>query len=393
MSEFYHAGSIILADDVLENAYLEVANGKFKAIHISQPEINETTDTLIDYSDKIIAPGLVETHIHGYLGKDVMDDELEAIQTIAKGLLSTGVTSWLPTTLTSSRESLNSVCKLIGEHYQTIEGAKIKGIFLEGPYFTTKHKGAQNPAYMGDPVIDELKEWQRLSNGTVKKIALAAERDGVVPFVDYAKSQKIKVGLAHSEATFSQAEKAVNAGASIFIHTYNGMSGLHHREPGMVGAAMTLPNCYAEVIADGHHVHPKAIEVLVKARGLDEVVLITDSMRAGGLDEGKSRLGEFEVEVKDGCARLVEGGSLAGSILKMNQAVKNMVDWQIVDLPTAIRMASLNPAKSVEIEDQCGSIEVGRDADFIVLNQSNELEATYLDGNQVYQMTKGGNEC
>lgn len=384
MSEIYKIGKLILTDKVLENVYLEVKDGKFMGLHENDSLLNGEY-TLIDYSNKIVGPGFVETHIHGYLGKDVMDGEIEGLNTIAQGLLSTGVTSWLPTTLTSSRQSLNDVCQLIGENYQNIKGAKIQGIFLEGPYFTTKHKGAQNPDYMSDPVIEELKNWQALSNQMIKKIALAPEREHVIPFVEYAQSQNIKVGLAHSEASFKQAEKAVKAGANIFVHTYNGMSGLHHREPGMVGAAMTLEHCYAEVIADGQHVHPKAIEVLVKSRGVEEVILITDSMRAAGLGDGRSRLGEFEVEVKDGCARLVEGGSLAGSILKMNEAVKNIVDWGIVDLPSAVRMASINAAKSVGIEEKCGAIKLGFDADFIVLNQNNELEATYLNGQKVYE--------
>lgn len=391
MSEIFEIGKLILTDKVLENVYLEVKDGKFMGLYENDSQLNGEY-TLIDYSNKIVGPGFVETHIHGFLGKDVMDGEIEGLNTIAQGLLSTGVTSWLPTTLTSSRQSLNDVCQLIGENYQNIKGAKIQGIFLEGPYFTTKHKGAQNPDYMSDPVIEELKNWQALSNQLIKKIALAPEREHVIPFVEYAQSQNIKVGLAHSEASFKQAEKAVKAGANIFIHTYNGMSGLHHREPGMVGAAMTLEHCYAEVIADGQHVHPKAIEVLVKSRGVEEVILITDSMRAAGLGDGRSRLGEFEVEVKDGCARLVEGGSLAGSILKMNEAVKNIVDWGIVDLPSAVRMASINAAKSVEIEEKCGAIKLGFDADFIVLNQNNELEATYLNGQKVYEAHLEGNQ-
>lgn len=391
MSEIYKIGKLILTDKVLENVYLEVKDGKFMGLYENVSQLNGEY-TLIDYSNKIVGPGFVETHIHGYLGKDVMDGEIEGLNTIAQGLLSTGVTSWLPTTLTSSCQSLNDVCQLIGENYQNIKGAKIQGIFLEGPYFTTKHKGAQNPDYMSDPVIEELKNWQALSNQLIKKIALAPERENVIPFVEYAQSQNIKVGLAHSEASFKQAEKAVKAGANIFVHTYNGMSGLHHREPGMVGAAMTLEHCYAEVIADGQHVHPKAIEVLVKSRGVEEVILITDSMRAAGLGDGRSRLGEFEVEVKDGCARLVEGGSLAGSILKMNEAVKNIVDWGIVDLPSAVRMASINAAKSVGIEEKCGAIKLGFDADFIVLNQNNELEATYLNGQKVYEAHLEGNQ-
>lgn len=385
MSEIYFVGSLVLHDKILGNVYLEVENGKFKNFYQNKPKIGSLDVPVIDYSNYIIAPGFVETHIHGYAGYDVMDGTVEAIKTIAKGLVSTGVTSWLPTTLTSSNKELNHVCQVVGEYTQEEDEAKIQGIFLEGPYFTTKHKGAQNPTYMSDPVIDELKKWQQLSNNMIKKIGLAPERDGVIPFVKYAVQNEIKVGLAHSDATFDQAKNAVINGASIFVHTYNGMLGLHHREPGMVGAAMTLENCFAEVIADGHHVHPKAIEVLVKTRGVNQVVLVTDSMRAGGLGEGKSQLGEFEVEVKDGCARLVEGNSLAGSVLTMIDAVRNIVEWKIADLPSAIKMATINPAKSVGIEDRCGLIEVGRAADFVVLDKDIRLKATYINGKCVFE--------
>lgn len=385
MSEIYFVGSLVLHDNILDNVYLEVENGKFKNFYQNKPKIGSLDVPVIDYSNYIIAPGFVETHIHGYAGYDVMDGTVEAIKTVAKGLVSTGVTSWLPTTLTSSNKELNHVCQVVGDYTQEEDEAKIQGIFLEGPYFTTKHKGAQNPTYMSDPVIDELIKWQQLSNNMIKKIGLAPERDGVIPFVKYAVQNEIKVGLAHSDATFDQAKNAVNNGASIFVHTYNGMSGLHHRELGMVGAAMTLENCFAEVIADGHHVHPKAIEVLVKTRGVDQVVLVTDSMRAGGLGEGKSQLGEFEVEVKDGCARLVDGNSLAGSVLTMIDAVRNIVEWKIADLPSAIKMATINPAKSVGIADCCGLIEVGRTADFVVLDKDIRLKATYINGKCVFE--------
>lgn len=379
----YHAKKIILEDITVDDAYLEVVDGKFGKVYTELPEGFDGVE-VIDYSHATLAPGFVETHIHGYRGNDVMDANFDGVKAMAKGLIETGVTSWLPTTLTSSTESLNEVCQLIGEHYQAAEGAKIQGIFLEGPYFTEKHKGAQNPAYMSDPIIEQLAHWQALSGGIVKKIAIAPERNGVAEFTEYAVNHGIKIGLAHSDATYAQAEAAVQKGASIFIHTYNGMSGLHHREPGMVGAAMTQPNVYAEVIADGHHVHPKAIDVLVKVRGVDQMILITDCMRAGGLGDCMSTLGEFEVEVKDGQARLVNGGSLAGSVLEMITAVKNVVNWNIVTLEEAVKMASLNPAKSVGIDDVCGAIREGLAADFLVINDAIDLEATYVDGTLQY---------
>lgn len=376
MTVFVKAKSIILSDREIESAYLEITDsGQFGRIVTEKPD-----GEIIDYSEYHIGPGLVDTHIHGYASHDVMDNNFEGIKVISEGLLSCGVTSWLPTTLTDSTENLDAVCETIGQHVGEETGAKIRGVFLEGPFFTEKYKGAQNPKYMSDPSIDKLDKWHQLSKGLVNKIAIAPERDGVVDFIEFANSKNICTALAHSDATYQEAKQAVDAGANIFVHVYNGMSGLHHREPGMVGAALNLENVYAEVICDGHHVNPAAVELVVKARGSEETVLITDCMRAGGMGEGESRLGEFEVVVKDGTARLKEGGSLAGSILELIQAVQHVVEWDLVRLPDAIRMASLAPARSVHIDHVCGQIAEGLAADFIVVDDKGRLQATYLDG-------------
>ena len=376
MSVYLYAKSIVLADTERENAYLEIKDdGTFGSILEEKPE-----GTIIDYSAYHLAPGLVDTHIHGYASHDVMDNDFEGIKVISEGLLSCGVTSWLPTTLTDSVENLDAVCETIGQHAGQETGAKIQGIFLEGPFFTEKYKGAQNPKYMSDPSIEKLDKWHRLSQGLVNKIAIAPERQGVKEFIEFANSKDIRTALAHSDATYQQAKEAVDAGANIFVHVYNGMSGLHHREPGMVGAALNLKKVYAEMICDGHHVHPAAAEVVIKARGPEETVLITDCMRAGGMGEGLSRLGEFEVVVKDGTARLKDSGSLAGSILELTEAVQNVLAWGLVTLPDALRMASLAPAKSVGIDHVCGLIAEGRAADLIVVDDAGQLIATYLDG-------------
>ena len=376
MSVYLYAKSIILEDTERANAYLEIKDdGTFGTILEEKPE-----GTIIDYSAYHLAPGLVDTHIHGYASHDVMDNDFEGIKVISEGLLSCGVTSWLPTTLTDSVENLDAVCETIGQHAGQESGAKIQGIFLEGPFFTEKYKGAQNPKYMSDPSIEKLDKWHRLSQGLVNKIAIAPERQGVKEFIEFANSKDIRTALAHSDATYQQAKEAVDAGANIFVHVYNGMSGLHHREPGMVGAALNLKKVYAEMICDGHHVHPAAAEVVIKARGPEETVLITDCMRAGGMGEGLSRLGEFEVVVKDGTARLKDSGSLAGSILELIEAVQNILAWGLVSFPDALRMASLAPAKSVGIDHVCGLIAEGRPADLIVVDDAGQLIATYLDG-------------
>ena len=376
MSVYLFAKSIILEDREVSHAYLEIKDdGTFGSILEKKPE-----GTIIDYSAYHLAPGLVDTHIHGYASHDVMDNDFEGIKVISEGLLSCGVTSWLPTTLTDSVENLDAVCETIGQHAGQETGAKIQGIFLEGPFFTEKYKGAQNPKYMSDPSIEKLDKWHRLSQGLVNKIAIAPERQGVKEFIEFANSKDIRTALAHSDATYQEAKEAVDAGANIFVHVYNGMSGLHHREPGMVGAALNLKDVYAEMICDGHHVHPAAAEVVIKARGPEETVLITDCMRAGGMGEGLSRLGEFEVVVKDGTARLKDSGSLAGSILELIEAVQNILAWGLVSFPDALRMASLAPAKSVGIDHVCGLIAEGRPADLIVVDDAGQLIATYLDG-------------
>ncbi|MGQ7136749.1 N-acetylglucosamine-6-phosphate deacetylase [Bacillus cereus group sp. Bce030] len=376
MSIFIFADKFFLEGKVVGPGFLEMKDGKFGIFLENRPE---EVEEIIDYAGYWIAPGLVDTHIHGFRNHDVMDNNFEGLNQISVGLLSCGVTSFLPTTLTSSIESLNNVVEMIGANYKKVQGAKIKGIFLEGPFFTEKHKGAQNTKYFCDPSVDMLKGWQKLSNDSIKKIAIAPERKGAAEFIEYAVGEEIIVALAHSDATYEEAKQASEKGASVFVHTFNGMSPLHHREPGMVGAAMNLKDVFTEIICDGHHVHPVALNILMNVRGREEVVMVSDCMMAGGMTEGTYQLGEFPVKVKGGMARL-ESGSLAGSILQLKDAVKNVVDWGIAAPEQAIYMASTAPAKSIQLDGECGKIAEGYAADFIVLTPAMDLAATYLDG-------------
>lgn len=229
-----------------------------------------------------------------------------------------------------------------------------------------------------------MKKWKELSDGLVNKIAIAPERAGSQEFIKKANAMGVYVALGHSDASYDEAIKAVEDGANIFVHTFNGMSGLHHRNPGMVGAAMNS-DAISELICDGHHVNPAAAEILINKKGYDKIALITDCMMAGGMPEGSYKLGEFPVKVENGTARL-ESGSLAGSILKLKEAVQNVVNWDIVDVFEAVQMASLVPAKSVGIDNVCGKIKQGYDADFILLDYDLNLKATYLNGEKKYSI-------
>ncbi|MFA9467183.1 N-acetylglucosamine-6-phosphate deacetylase [Streptococcus sp. E24BD] len=382
MTYYIKADSFFYPYEECRGGYLAVTDGVFGDWTAQVPADAE----ILDYTGYSIAPGLVDTHIHGFGGADVMDNSVEAIETISAGLPSTGVTSYLPTTLTSTFEILNEVCEKVAQAKHA-KGAKIQGLYFEGPYFTEEFKGAQNPAYMGDPSIEQFETWQASAQGLISKIAIAPERNGVSEFVRHVTDQGIVVALGHSNATFSQAQDAVYAGASVWVHAYNGMRGLNHREPGMVGAVYDIPNTYAELICDGHHVNPKACEILIKQKSHDHVALITDCMRAGGMPEGDYMLGDFPVIVENGTARLKDNtASLAGSILKLYQGLKNVADWGIASRVEAVRMASLIPAISCKIDDKCGQIKSGRDADFIVLTKDLDLVATYIDGQKVYQV-------
>lgn len=374
---FYKADYFILEDKALEDYFMEVEDGVIVGFSKNEPGEYE-------YLGEIVAPGLVDTHIHGYHGKDIMNAEEGALNVISKGLLECGVTSFLPTTLTDSKEKTDAALKRVAGEYKDVEGAKVRGIFLEGPFFTEKYKGAQNPDYMSEPKIDYLKEWVEISDGLVNKIAIAPEREGAIDFIKKANAMGVRVALGHSDASFDEAVSAVDAGANIFVHTYNGMSGLHHREPGMVGAAMST-DAISELICDGHHVNPNSANILMNIKGRDKIALITDCMSAGGMADGDYKLGDFPVKVENGTARLKDSGSLAGSILKLKDGVKNVVDWEIADIFEAIQMASLIPAKSVGIDDVCGKLREGYQADFIVLDYDLNLKATYLDGEEVYK--------
>ncbi|WP_099974282.1 N-acetylglucosamine-6-phosphate deacetylase [Lactobacillus terrae] len=383
MTYYIHAKKFFLPNKTEVGGYLEVTDsGKFGQYFT---ENNKPNGEIVDYSNQMIAPGLVDTHIHGLVGNDVMDNDWNMINEMSEGLLQAGVTSWLPTTLTATREQLNDVCRTIGDNYQSATGAKIQGIYFEGPFFTEEHKGAQNPKYFTDPDVDAFNEWQESANGMIKKIAIAPERKGSAEFTKAVASDDVVVSLGHSSATFDQAKEVIEAGATMFTHAFNGMSGFSHRDPNMAGAAMTLNGIYDELVCDGHHVHPDAARAIIELKDSEHIALITDCMRAGLMPDGDYVLGELPVYVADGQVRLKDGDNLAGSVLQLKQAIKNVVDWNISTPEEAVRMGAQTPAVSCQIDDKCGMIKEGRDADFIVLDEDMILKETYLDGVSHYK--------
>ncbi len=377
------AAKFLLPGTVMRGGYLTVEDGKFGFWSADAPGGVE----VVDYSGKWIAPGLVDTHIHGFYNHATTDCDPDGINASSRELARRGTTSWLPTTFTESVENIRAACAAIADADEKrgddFVGAHIQGIYLEGPFFTEKHVGAQNPAYLIAPSYEAFASWQEAAGGRIRKSALAAERDGAEEYVAKISAEGVVACVGHSDATYAEALAAVNAGATCFVHTYNGMRGLHHREPGIVGCAMTTPNTYAELICDGIHVNPAAVKAVVNAKGWQHVVLITDCLGPGGMPDGEYMSGGLPVVMRDGACYLRDGSSLAGSIATLATVVKNVYDWGIATAEEALRMATEVPARSAGIDGACGSIKPGRDADFIVLDSELSLEATYMAGKKL----------
>ena len=335
--------------------------------------------------DAIVVPGFIDEHIHGASGSDGMDGTTADISTIANTLVKEGTTAFLVTTMTQSVDNickaLNAVNEYIGGHFDT--GAQVLGVHLEGPFISTKHVGAQPIEYVQSPSVKAFKVFEKAAGGHIRIVTLAPEVDGADELIGYLKENGIVASTGHTDATFEQVEKAKDLGATNITHTFNAQTPLHHRKAGVVGAALFDNGLIAELICDTIHVSVPAMKLLIKCKPSDKVVLITDSMRAKWLPDGISELGGQTVIVKNGEARL-ENGALAGSVLKMNEAVKNMVEKVGVDFCTAVDFATANPAKSLGLYAERGSIAVGKRADFTVLDEKFNVVATFVGGKKMF---------
>ena len=355
--------------------------GKIAYIGDDDCEIESLFET-----DGVVLPGFIDEHIHGAGGADTMDATEEALQTISEYVAREGTTGFLATTMTQSKENISAALANVRKVKEKGEykGAEILGVHLEGPFISPKHVGAQPLEYVAKPSANAFDEYNALSGGNVKIVTLAPEVDGGVELIKHLKETGVVASIGHTGATYADVENAVKAGASNVTHTYNAQTGLHHREAGVVGAAMLFNELNCEMICDTIHVSVPAIKIFIKNKPLDKFTLITDAMRAKGMPDGLSELGGQQVFVKNGEARLADG-TLAGSVLKMNVAVKNLVEKAGVPFTQAVDYASANPAKNLGLFSERGSIEVGKRADLTVLDKDYNVLYTVVGGEIVYK--------
>lgn len=345
--------------------------------------MGEPDDTyIIDLEGKKVIPGLIDIHFHGALGYDMMDAASAQIVEIARFLAEGGVTSFLPTTITSTMPDLYRVLMNIKDATSLNDyGASILGAHIEGPYINPKQKGCHDPALMKPPVIEEYREFKRILGDLKVHLTVAPELAGSMEFVKYVTDDGNTVSIGHSNADSGTVARGLDSGANVFTHLFNGMKGLHHREPGVAGAAL-VGDAFAEVICDGIHVHPEIVKLIYRMKGKERVVLVTDAMAATGLGDGEYFFGGFKIKVVDGIARK-DDGTLASSTLSLFKAVKNMMQITGIPFAEAVAMASINPARVIGIDKITGSIEPGKRADLVLINDSLEVEAVICRGQRV----------
>jgi N-acetylglucosamine-6-phosphate deacetylase len=329
---------------------------------------------ILDAHGQYVAPGFINIHIHGSQGSDAMDGTAQALETMAAGLPQTGVTSFLPTTMTSSWEKINTALDNIQACQKNCSGAKILGANLEGPFLNVTYKGAKKEEYLDKADFAKIKAYKDL----IKIVTLAPETLSGLEFIKQCTANSIIVSLGHSAATYEEALAALQAGASHFTHLFNAMSGLHHRKPGMVGAALDS-KASVELICDNVHVHPMLQRLVYKTKGPEKIILITDAMRAALLGDGESELGGQKVYVHGPKATLADG-TIAGSVLTMNQALRNFKANTGASLTEVVAMATLNPARELGLDKILGTLEVGKAADLTIFDENFQIKQTFING-------------
>ena len=336
---------------------------------------------------QVVVPGFIDEHIHGAAGCDAMDGSVNALSTIAQAIAGEGTVAFLATTMTQSPENIGKAMTAVKAYKSEVhpEGAEVLGLHLEGPFISKKHVGAQPIEYVEAPSVEIFKKYNDMSGGNIKIITMAPEVEGAEELIPYLAENGVVASIGHTDAAYRDMENAVKWGAKNVTHTFNAQKPLHHREIGTVGSALLMDELNCELICDTIHVSVPAIRLVVKNKPHDKLTLITDAMRAKHMPDGESELGGQLVIVKNGEARLVDG-TLAGSVLKMNVAVKNVTTLCGVPFTDAIDFATINPAKTLRVDDRLGSIRVGKDASVAVIDEKTfDVALTVRGGKVIYQ--------
>ena len=369
---------IISPDIDISSGSIELEAGKIIAVHEAGASLPKL-DRIIDAGGRYVMPGFIDIHAHGADGKDVCDNDVQSIRHIAKRKLGEGVTTWLPTTLTQPQHVLEEIAGKCAQYMDRQEYSKTPGLHVEGPYINRINAGAQNPQFVREPNWDELRRIHEIA--PVALASIAPDVNGACNCIHEAKRAGITCSAAHSSATHEQMMLAKEAGLTHMTHFGNAMSGLHHREIGMVGSGLLDAELKMELICDGIHLCPDFLKLMFSLKPIDQLVLITDSMSGSWIGSGEVRLGGLDVIVDEGQARLKDSDALAGSVLLFNEGLRNVFEWTGLPLSELIKTTSWNQAQSLGWEG-LGKIEVGYCADITMLNEDFSVWKTLVDGEE-----------
>lgn len=369
-------GKIILPDQQ-GNFFIDNKSVTFDEKIISVGNVTDAGE-IIDAENNFVAPGFINIHIHGCNGFDAMDEDIAALDGMKNFLPSTGVTSFLPTTMTMSVDRIKHALKNIRAKSTSSNGAKILGAHLEGPFINEKFNGAQDKKFIRRADFSTFAEFADV----IKIVTIAPEELPSLDFIDACRAENIIVSIGHSAATYEESLQAIQHGANHVTHLFNAQSGLHHRKPGIVGAALTS-NVFVELIADNVHVHPAAQKIVAKTKSRDKIILITDSVRACGIGDGEFEFGGQKIFVNGNLATLADG-TIVGSVAKIIDVVKNFsrnAEWTV---PEVVELVTKNPARELKIFDKVGSIEIGKAADFVIFDENFNVKRTIINGEIFY---------
>lgn len=379
MRLFITDGVIVTPHTTLYDHTLIIEDGKIAAIESGKPAA--APDRTIRANGMWIVPGFIDIHVHGSDGVDTMDATPDAIHKMARFFAKHGVTSYLPTTMTEPSDAIWTALENVIHTPQPDDGAQHLGVHLEGPFLNGEYRGAQDIRHFRTATPEEYKKW--FDTGAVRLMTAAPELPGAEGLFEYGLSKGVEFAAGHTAASYEQVIQAANRGVRQATHTFNAMLGLHHRNPGTLGAALTDDRIYAQIIVDGIHVHRAMVKLLVRAKGTHRTILITDAMQAAGLPDGDYKLGGQAVVVKDGIAKI--GNTLAGSTVTYDALLRNVMRFTGLSLPEALPMATSTPAEAMGWQGRKGVLAPGADADVVLLDAQLQVCTTIVGGRVVYQ--------
>ena len=363
---------------ILKENVLLVENGRFAGF-------SSDCECDIDLSKYMTFPGFIDMHTHGGMGVEANFATFESLDTLSEFYASNGVTEFCVTNVTDTIENIVKILNLVNSRKEAgTSGAHIAGVYAEGPFLSHEFRGAHMEELLKAPEFSDIDAMIEAGRENLKVIAIAPEIPGALDAIKYATEKGVKVSCGHSAAICKEANAGFDAGASIAIHTYNAMRGLNHREPGFLGASLSRDDVYGELICDFVHVAPEAVKIAIRCKGKDKIVYITDSIGAAGLPDGEYKFGPLPTFVKDGVARIAEG-NIAGSSLRLNVALRNVVKTIGIPVEDAMLGVTKNPAEALGMYDEIGSIEKGKKANLTVLDDDFNVIMTIVEGNIVYK--------